>query len=252
MIRVGVLGAAGRMGREVVRAVGAAEDLELVAAVDPHHAGSRVEGMPVVADAQALRAGDVAVDFTRPDAVLANARSCLERGVHAVIGTTGIGPEGLEQIRTLADGGAANAIVASNFALGAALLLRFAAEAARHFDAVEVIELHHEGKVDAPSGTAIAIAGRIAAARSGARPAPGGDDGHPGARGADVEGIRVHSVRLPGVLAHHEAIFGGPGQTLSIGHDTTDRTCYLPGVLLAIRAVATRPGLTIGLDALLS
>jgi 4-hydroxy-tetrahydrodipicolinate reductase len=252
VIRVGVLGAAGRMGREVVRAVGEAGDLELVAAVDPHHAGSLVEGVPVVADARSLQAGDVAVDFTRPDAVLENARSCLERGVHAVIGTTGIGPEGLEQIRALADGGTANAIVASNFALGAALLLRFAAEAARHFDAVEVIERHHEGKVDAPSGTAIAIAGRIAAARSGARPTPGGDDGHPGARGADVDGIRVHSVRLPGVLAHHEAIFGGPGQTLSIGHDTTDRTCYLPGVLLAIRAVTTRPGLTVGLDALLS
>jgi hypothetical protein len=140
----------------------------------------------------------------------------------------------------------------ANFALGAALLERFAVEAARHFDAVELIELHHDGKLDAPSGTAIAIADRIAAARSGVPVAPAGDDTHPGARGADVEGIRVHSVRLPGALAHHEAIFGGPGQTLTIRHDTTDRSCYLPGVLLAIRSVAGRPGLTVGLGPLLS
>jgi len=252
VIRVGVLGAAGRMGREVVRAVGGTEDLELVEAVDPRHAGSRIGDVAVLAAPTALSAGDVAVDFTRPDAAVANARACLQRGAHVVIGTTGIGPEGLEELRTLAEAGPANVIVAPNFALGAALLERFAVEAARHFDAVELIELHHDGKLDAPSGTAIAIADRIAAARAGVPAAPAGDDMHPGARGADVEGIRVHSVRLPGALAHHEVIFGGPGQTLTIRHDTTDRSCYMPGVLLAIRSVAGRPGLTVGLGPLLS
>ncbi|HTG47486.1 MAG TPA: 4-hydroxy-tetrahydrodipicolinate reductase [Actinomycetota bacterium] len=251
MIRVGVLGAAGRMGREIVRAVDGADDLELVAAVDPGHAGDTVGAVAVTADTDALDVGDVAVDFTRPDAVLANARACLRSGVHVVIGTTGIEPGGLEELRALAEAGDANAIVAPNFALGAALLQRFAADAARHFAAAEVVELHHDGKRDAPSGTAIAIARAIAAAREGASPSILGEDAFPGARGGDVDGVRVHSLRLPGALAHHEAIFGGPGQTLTIRHDTTDRACYLPGVLLAIRAVAERPGLTVGLDRLL-
>jgi 4-hydroxy-tetrahydrodipicolinate reductase len=131
-------------------------------------------------------------------------------------------------------------------------MMRFAKEAARHFDAAEVIELHHDQKVDAPSGTALATAREIAAARSGEWVAPGGDDEHPGARGADVEGVHVHAVRLPGLLAHQEVIFGGPGQTLSIRHDSTDRASFMPGVLMAIRAVASRPGLTFGLESLLA
>jgi 4-hydroxy-tetrahydrodipicolinate reductase len=251
VIRVGVLGAAGRMGREVCRAVGGAEDLRLVAAVDPHHAGIEVEGLIVAADPDGLSEADVAVDFTDPDAVLANARWCLEHGVHVVIGTSGVSAEALEELRGLAAGGDANAFVAPNFALGAVLLMRFAEQAARHFDAVEVIELHHDGKTDAPSGTAISLAERIGAVRAGTWKAPGGERSHPGARGAEVHGIAVHSVRLPGLLAHHEAIFGGPGQTLTIRHDSTDRASFLPGVLLAIRAVADRPGLTVGLDRLL-
>jgi 4-hydroxy-tetrahydrodipicolinate reductase len=251
VIRVGVLGAAGRMGREVCRAVVGAEDLELVAAVDPHHAGTPIENIVVAADRDALSEAAVAVDFTDPDAVLPNARWCLEHGVHVVIGTSGISREALEELRGLAGEGRANAFVAPNFALGAVLMMRFAEQAARHFDAVEVIELHHDGKADAPSGTAISLAERIGAARAGARDAPGGDAAHPGARGADVHGIAVHSVRLPGLLAHHEALFGGPGQTLTIRHDATDRASFLPGVLMAIRAVPARPGLTVGLDALL-
>jgi len=168
-----------------------------------------------------------------------------------VIGTTGISADGLEEIRRLTGSANANAIVAPNFAIGAALMMRFAEQAARYFDAAEVIELHHDRKVDAPSGTAITTAQRIGAARVGAWEAPGGDGPHPGARGADVEGIRVHGIRLPGLLAHQEVIFGSPGQTLTVRHDTIDRSAFIPGVLLAIRSVADRPGLTVGLDALL-
>jgi len=251
--RIGVFGAGGRMGREVCRTVTSALDLTLVAAVDPAQVGEDVEGIAIAAEPHVLtEAGaDVAIDFTHPSAVLANARWCLTHGVHVVIGTTGITPEGLDELRTLAEAGDANAFVAPNFALGAVLMMRFAESAARYFDAAEVIELHHDAKADAPSGTAIATARRIAAARTGDWTAPGGDEAHPGARGADVEGVRVHGVRLPGLLAHQEVIFGGPGQTLTIRHDSTDRSSFMPGVLMAVRAVASRPGLTVGLDALL-
>lgn len=253
MIRVAVFGAAGRMGREVCRAVADADGLDLVAAIDPHHVGSLVEGVTVEGgpDGLAAAAAEVAIDFTQPDAVVGNATWCLRHGIHVVIGTTGLGDDDLARLRTLANGGEANAVVAPNFAIGAVLMMRFAEEAARHFDAAEVLELHHEGKRDAPSGTALGTARRIAAARSGEWHAPGGDDANPGARGADVEGVRVHSVRLPGLLAHQEVVFGGPGQTLSIRHDSTDRASFMPGVLLAVRAVGSRRGLTVGLEALL-
>lgn len=251
MTNVGVLGASGRMGREVCRAVDAADDLTLVAAVDPHHEGVELGNLVVVGSPEAVEGVDVAVDFTTPGSVIENARWCLGRGMHMVIGTTGIGADGLEEIRRLTGSANANAIVAPNFAIGAALMMRFAEQAARYFDAAEVIELHHDRKVDAPSGTAITTAQRIGAARAGAWEAPGGDGSHPGARGADVDGIRVHGVRLPGLLAHQEVIFGSPGQTLTVRHDTIDRSAFIPGVLLAIRSVADRPGLTIGLDALL-
>jgi 4-hydroxy-tetrahydrodipicolinate reductase len=259
VIRVGVIGARGRMGREVCRVVEAAEDLALVATIDR----SELAGGPELdVSASLWELGDddgrvadggmqVAVDFTRPDAVLPNARWCLDHGVHVVVGTSGVTPEGLEEIRVLAEAGPANAIVVPNFAVGAVLMMRFAEEAARHFDAVEVIELHHDGKADAPSGTALATARRVGAARAGAWSAPAGDDAHPGARGADVEGIRVHSVRLPGLLAHQEVVFGGPGETLTIRHDSTDRSSFMAGVLLAIRSVGSRPGLTVGLEPLL-
>jgi 4-hydroxy-tetrahydrodipicolinate reductase len=253
MIRVAVLGAAGRMGREVCRAVADAPDMELVAAVDPGSAGLDVEGITIGDSVDALVAArtDVAVDFTRAPAAAENARSCLERGIHVVIGTTGMESGALEGVRRLAEEGEANAFVAPNFAIGVVLMSRFAEQAAGHLEVAEVIELHHDQKADAPSGTAIAMARRIAGARAGGGIVPGGDDVHPGARGADIAGIRVHSVRLPGLVAHHEVIFGGTGQTLTIRHDSTDRTSFMPGVLLAIRSVASRPGLTVGLDALL-
>ena len=198
MIRVGVLGAAGRMGREVCRAVAAADDLELVAVVDPNNAGLEAEGLLVSATIESLSGADVdvAVDFTLPSAVMPNVRWCLRNGIHAVVGTTGLTPADLEELDQAAGAGDANCVVAPNFALGAVLLLRFAAEAARYFDAAEVIELHHDGKADAPSGTAIATARAIGAARAGQWSAPEAVGQYAGARGAEVEGVRVHAVRL--------------------------------------------------------
>ena len=247
MIRVGVLGAAGRMGREVCRAVADAADLSLGAAVDPDHVGVEVAGLRVDAAKEAL----ASVDFTLASAVMANVGWCLRNGIHAVVGTTGLSPADVDALRAAADGGKANCIVAPNFALGAVLLVRFAAEAARYFEAAEVIELHHDGKLDAPSGTAIATARAIAAARTGNRSVPEAGGPYADARGADVEGVRVHAVRLPGLVAHEEVVFGGAGQTLSLRHDTIDRSAFMPGVLLAIRAVGDRAVLTVGLDALL-
>jgi 4-hydroxy-tetrahydrodipicolinate reductase len=239
------------MGREVRRAVASADDLELVAAVDPEHSGEDADGVRIATTIEALADADVAVDFTHPSAVMQNIRWCLSHGVHAVVGTTGISPEDLDEVRTRADGSDVNCVVAPNFALGAVLLLRFAAEAARFFDAAEVIELHHDGKADAPSGTAMATARAIGAARAGQWSVPDAIGADPRARGADVEGVRVHAVRLPGLVAHQEVLFGGPGQVLTLRHDALDRSAFMPGVLLAVRSVADRPGLTVGLDALL-
>jgi 4-hydroxy-tetrahydrodipicolinate reductase len=241
------------MGREVCRSVADADDLELVATVDPQHTGLEIGGTSVVASADELdpTGVDVAIDFTRPDAVMANARWCVANAVHVVIGTTGLQPSDVEELRDLTERSEANAVVAPNFAIGAVLMMRFAEQAARHLDAAEIVELHHDGKRDAPSGTAIATARRIAAVRAGAWRAPAGDEAHPGARGTDVDGVRVHGVRLPGLLAHQEVILGGPGQTLTIRHDSTDRASFMPGVLLAVRAVGSRPGLTVGLEPLL-
>ena len=252
MTRVGVLGAAGRMGREVCRAVAAADDLELAGAVDPNNNGLDAEGVRVAASLESLSGSsvDVAVDFTHPSSVMPNVRWCLRNGIHAVVGTTGLTPADLDELRGLADGGPANCFVAPNFALGAVLLLRFATEAARHFDAAEIIELHHDGKADAPSGTAIATAKAIGASRAGAWSAPEAVGAFAGARGSQVDGVQVHAVRLPGLLAHEEVLFGGPGQVLSLRHDTLDRAAFMPGVLMAIRGVGDRPGLTVGLDAL--
>ena len=243
------------MGREVCRAVEAADDLSLVARIDPAVGPGDVEVElelePALRDRSEDQRMQVAVDFTHPSAVLDSARTCLQHGVHVVVGTSGVTSGALEEIRGLAEAGHANAIVVPNFAIGAVLMMRFAQEAARYFDAAEVIELHHDGKADAPSGTAMATARRIGAARAGAWSSPGGDDAHPGARGTDVEGVRVHAIRLPGLLAHQEVVFGGPGETLSIRHDSTDRSSFMPGVLLAIRSVGSRPGLTVGLEPLL-
>jgi 4-hydroxy-tetrahydrodipicolinate reductase len=251
------------MGAEACRAVAAAEDLELVAAVDPGAAGRTLAevahldgraGEVVVADDLAAlteRHVEVAVEFTGPASVGRNLLWLLEHGIHAVVGATGLAEDELARARELASTSTANALVVPNFAIGAVLLMRFAAEAARYLPHVEVVELHHDGKVDAPSGTALRTAELIAEARSGTPEVPLGDDRHPGARGADHAGVRVHSVRLPGLVAHQEVLFGGPGQTLTLRHDSIDRTSFMPGVLLACRSVAGLDGLEVGLDAVL-
>ena len=241
-MKVAVFGARGRMGSEVVRAVEAAEGLELVAAVD------------VGDDRAAVEAAGVVVDFTHPDAVMANIAWCAQRGIHVVVGTTGFTDERLEQARDLAERGGTGVLVASNFSIGAVLMMHFSAQAARFFESVEVIELHHPNKADAPSGTSATTAGRIAAARAEAGLGPVPDatvQSLPGARGAEVDGVRVHSVRLRGLIAHQEVLFGGEGETLTIRHDSLDRVSFMPGVVAAVRAVPGLPGLTVGIDSIL-
>ena len=244
-IRVGVLGARGRVGTEVCKAVDAAEDMELVAMVD---AG---DWMFNVADAGA----EVVVDFTHPDVVMDNVRFCVDQRIHAVVGTTGFTDARLAQVREwLVPKSDLGVLIAPNFAIGAILSMRFAAMAARFYESVEIVELHHPGKVDAPSGTAGRTAALIAAARAQAGMGPPIDAttrSLPGARGADVDGVRVHAVRLTGLIAHQEVLLGAKGETLTIRHDTLDRSSFMPGVLLAVRSVLTRPGLTVGLEPLL-
>lgn len=261
MIRVGVIGAAGRMGAEVCRTIHAADDLELVAAVDPHGAGRPVgevagidTDLVVAAELDALTAAgvEVAVDFTRPDVVADTVRWLLDHEVHAVVGTTGLTETDLADLGRRAAGCGANVFLAPNFAIGAVLMMDFAARAAAHLPHVEIIELHHDRKADAPSGTALRTAERIAATRSDVPPFVGGDDAHPGARGTRHHDVTIHSVRLPGLVAHQEVIFGGQGETLTIRHDSLDRSSFMPGVLVAVRAVATLDApLVVGLEQLL-
>lgn len=243
--RVAVIGARGRMGRQACDAVEAAPDLDLVARL-----GSD-DDPQVLVDAGA----QVAVDLSVPDAAPGNVAFCVSRGVHAVVGTTGWTPAGLEAVRAqLEDRPGVGVLIAPNFAVGAVLAMRFAQLAARHFESVEVVEMHHPDKVDAPSGTARHTAGLLAAARREAglpSPPDATASGLQGARGADVEGIRVHSVRLRGLVAHEEILFGGPGEQLTIRHDSFDRSSFMPGVLVGVRGVAARPGLTVGLAAYL-
>lgn len=257
MIRIAVAGATGRMGSEVCRAVAADPDLELVAAVSRSAAGTALsEAIGLDGDAgsvvlvehldELLEARpDVLVDFTGPAYAPDHVAWAIGNGVHVVVGTTGF------EIDDAWRKASVGVVVAPNFAIGAVLLMRFAEQAARFLPSAEVIELHHERKLDAPSGTALLTARRIAAARDEASAAPTHDGEAPGARGVDVEGVRVHSVRLPGLVAHEEVVFGGQGQTLTLRHDSTDRTSFMPGVLLAIRSVPDRPGLTEGLGPLL-
>lgn len=240
-MRVAVLGAAGRMGRAVTAAVAAAPDLELVAGLD---AGDDVAGL--------AGAADVAVDFTVPAATEANVHALIDAGVHAVVGTTGWDGPALERVREhLAAAPAVGVLVAPNFALGAVLAMAFAARAARWFESAEVVELHHPDKVDAPSGTARHTAAGIARARreAGLGAMPDATTAElAGARGADVDGVRVHAVRLRGLVAHEEILFGNPGEQLTIRHDSFDRVSFMPGVLHAVRTVPGRPGLTVGLE----
>lgn len=242
MTRVIVSGAAGSMGSMVCAALEAEGDLELIGRYDP--AGG------LTADPSDLPETDVVVEFTNPDVVMANLGRWRERGWHAVVGTSGFTADRIADVEALYGSGPPNCLLVPNFSIGAVLAMRFAAEAAPHFAAAEIIELHHDGKADAPSGTAIATAARIAAAASQSRKTDS-TELIPGARGASVDGVPVHSVRLSGLVAHQEAILGGTGETLSIRHDTTERRAFLPGVLLGIRRVHEFPGVTVGLEPLL-
>jgi 4-hydroxy-tetrahydrodipicolinate reductase len=251
-IRVGVFGAGGRMGATVCDAVAAESDLELVAAVDPAHAGTSRAGVAIGDDADAMAdtGVEVAVDFTVLDAARHNARWCAEHGVHAVVGTTGWSAADLDELRAVFT--TSNCVVAPNFAVGAVLMMRFAELAAPFFETVEVIELHHDAKADAPSGTAMLTVERIASASNRWAADPTRVELVPGARGGiSTAGIRVHSVRLRGLVAHQEVLLGTTGQTLTVRHDSYDRASFMPGVLLAVRQVAARTGVTVGLDALL-
>jgi 4-hydroxy-tetrahydrodipicolinate reductase len=244
-LRVAVLGARGRMGATVCAAVSGAADLDLVAELD---LGDDIGAL-------SSATADVVVDFTRPDAVMDNLRTCIAAGVHCVVGTTGFTDDRLARLRSwLDEAPGVGVVVAPNFSVAAVLMMRFAEQAAPFFDSAEVIELHHDRKVDAPSGTATATAARIAAARAeaGGDPMPDATtDERPGARGADVDGVHVHAVRLRGLVAHQEVLFGTEGETLTIRHDSLDRVSFMPGVLLAVRNVSDRPGLTLGIDDLL-
>jgi 4-hydroxy-tetrahydrodipicolinate reductase len=229
------------MGSEVVRAVEAADDLELAGAFD-------------VGDELALAGVDVAVDFTHPDAVMDNLRACVAAGVHAVVGTTGFTDERLAELTELLGDAQTGILIAPNFGIAAVLMMQFAAQAARFFDSVEIVELHHPGKADAPSGTARRTAQLVAAARreAGSPDMPDATStALEGARGADVDGVRVHAVRLQGLVAHQEVLLGGAGESLTLRHDSYDRASFMPGVLLGVRAIGGRPGLTVGLEALL-
>jgi 4-hydroxy-tetrahydrodipicolinate reductase len=242
-MRVGVLGAKGKVGATMVAAVEHADDLTLTAEVD------QGDPLSLFVDSRT----EVVIDFTHPDVVMDNLKFLIDNGIHAVVGTTGFTDQRLKQVEAwLAEKPEIAVLIAPNFAIGAVLSMRFAQEAARYFESVEVIELHHPNKADAPSGTATRTAKLIAHARKDLSPNPDATStALPGARGADVDGIPVHSVRLAGLVAHQEVLFGTQGETLTIRHDSIDRTSFVPGVLLAVRRVRERPGLTVGLEPLL-
>jgi 4-hydroxy-tetrahydrodipicolinate reductase len=241
MIKVGVLGARGRMGSEVVKAVNEASDLELVAALD---LGDSL-------DALVSNGAQVVVDFTTPDSVMANLEFLISKNINAVIGTTGFDDARIAKIKSLLASSKSGILIAPNFAIGAVLMMEFATKAAKYFESAEIIELHHPNKVDAPSGTAARTADLMSKARKEAGLAPMPDattSSLDGARGATVGDIPVHSVRVRGLVAHQEVLLGGIGETLSIRHDSIDRVGFMPGVLLGVRQVVTHPGLTFGLE----
>ena len=242
-MRVGVLGAKGKVGATMVAAVEAADDLTFTTGVD---AG---DPLSLFSDSRT----EVVIDFTHPDVVMDNLKFLIDNGIHAVVGTTGFTDERLDQVKSwLTVRHDVAVLIAPNFAIGAVLSMHFAKQAARFFESAEVIELHHPQKADAPSGTAARTARLIAEARKGLPPNPDATStGLEGARGADVDGIPVHSVRLAGLVAHQEVLFGTQGETLTIRHDSLDRTSFVPGVLLAVRTVGEHPGLTVGLEPLL-
>jgi 4-hydroxy-tetrahydrodipicolinate reductase len=243
-MRVAVLGSKGKVGATMVQAVQAAEDLTLSAEVD---AG---DPLSLLTENKT----EVVIDFTHPDVVMDNLKFLIDNGIHTVVGTTGFTDERLQQVRAwLAAKPDVSALIAPNFAIGAVLSMHFARQAAPFYESVEVIELHHPHKADAPSGTAARTAALIAEARKELPPNPDATTASlPGARGADVDGVPVHSVRLAGLVAHQEVLFGTEGETLTIRHDSMDRTSFVPGVLLAVRRVAEHPGLTVGIESLLN
>ena len=242
-MRVGVLGAKGKVGAAMVAGVESAEGLTFTTGVD---AGDPLEALTETNT-------EVVIDFTHPNVVMDNLKFCIDNGIHAVVGTTGFTDERLDQVRRwVADKPDACVLIAPNFAIGAVLSMHFAAQAARFFESVEVIELHHPYKADAPSGTAVRTAKLIAEARKELPPNPDATStGLDGARGADVDGVPVHSVRLAGLVAHQEVLFGTQGETLTIRHDSIDRTSFVPGVLLAVRRIREFAGLTVGIEPLL-
>ncbi len=243
-MRVGVLGSKGKVGGTMVEAVRAADDLTLSAEVD---AG---DPLSLLTESKT----EVVIDFTHPDVVMDNLKFLIDNGIHAVVGTTGFTDERLQQVRAwLAAKPDVSALIAPNFAIGAVLSMHFARQAAPFYESVEVIELHHPHKADAPSGTAARTAALIAEERKLLPPNPDATTASlPGARGADIDGVPVHSVRLAGLVAHQEVLFGTAGETLTIRHDSMDRTSFVPGVLLAVRRVAEHPGLTVGIESLLN
>jgi 4-hydroxy-tetrahydrodipicolinate reductase len=240
-MKVGVTGAAGRMGSEVCRAVEADEELELVARI------VRGDTLDVLVDAGA----EVVVDFTTPQSVKGNVVWCLEHGIHVVVGTTGLGSDDLAELETRSRKGSANVFVAPNFAVGAVLMMAFAAQAAEHFDRAEIVERHHERKLDAPSGTALRTAALMNESRSEPWTSDPSTESAPTSRGDDVDGIRIHSLRVPGSVAHQTVVLGSPGETLTIRHDSLDRSSFMPGVLLAVKKVSSMRGLSVGLERLL-
>jgi 4-hydroxy-tetrahydrodipicolinate reductase len=252
MTRVGVSGAAGRMGRLVAETVTYATGFEVTALFDPNGAGQTVAGLEISGTPEVMVDADVVVEFSVPDAVMDNLKRWHTLGRHAVVGTSGFGEERLNELDSFWTQGTANCLIVPNFSIGAVVMMRLAEIAAPHFDAAEVIEMHHDRKADAPSGTATATATRIARAAGAQRREVESKELVPGARGAVVDGVSVHAVRLPGLVAHQAIMLGGMGETLTIRHDTSDRQAFMPGVVLAIRKVGELPmPVTVGLDPLL-
>lgn len=252
MTRVGVSGAAGRMGRLTAETIAYATGFDLVAAFDPDGAGETIGGVEISATPEVMLDADVVIEFTNPDVVMENLRRWQTIGRHAVVGTSGFGEERLAEVEAFWTGDGGNCLIVPNFSIGAVVMMRLAEIAAPHFDAAEVIELHHDRKADAPSGTAMATAERIGRAAERQRREVDSRELVAGARGADVDGVPVHAVRLPGLVAHQAVMLGGMGETLTIRHDTTDRQAFMPGVVLAVRRVSELPlPVTVGLDGLL-
>lgn len=251
MTTVAVSGAAGRMGRLVVTTITADPDLELGPLYDPGDSSAVIAGEVVGSDPGTVAEADVVVEFTRPDVVMDNLRRWRDLGVHAVVGTSGFDEARLAELEEAWGNGPPNCLIVPNFSVGAVVMMRLAEMAAPHFRAAEIIELHHDRKADAPSGTAVATAGRIAGTAEQQRDVES-TELIAGARGATVSGVPIHAVRLPGLVAHQEVLLGGVGETLSIRHDTTDRAAFMPGVLLAVRSVAgLAEPVTVGLEPLL-